>query len=96
MIPEEIFKRRRNHNNTPESTLLIIANFIVVSVDVTLFADKHHIYWFFWVVIGLLAVYNFFTIRRNREEFEKTAVRISYIVSIVLLVAFFFLLRLKR
>jgi heme O synthase-like polyprenyltransferase len=95
MIPEEIFKRRRNHNNTPESTLLIIANFIVVSIDVALFADKQHINWFFWVVIGLLAVYNYFTIRRNLEEFEKPAVRISYIISVVLLFALFFLLRLK-
>ena len=95
MIPEEIFKRRRNHNNTPESTLLIIANFIVVSIDVALFGDKQHINWFFWVVIGLLAVYNFFTIRRNLEEFEKPAVRISYIISVVLLFALFFLLRLK-
>ncbi len=85
MIPEEIFKRRRNHNNTPESVLLIIANFIVISVAASLFTNKDHISWFFWVTAGLLALYNFFTIRKNREEFTKPAV-IAYALSIVVLI----------
>ena len=92
MIPEEVFKRRRRHNNTPESILLIIANFIVVSVSVALFTDKKHVGWFFWVVIGLLAVYNFYTIRRNREEYNKITI-ISYIISIAVLCLLFFLLK---
>ena len=91
IIPEEVFKRRRQHNNTPESTLLIIANFIVVAIATSLFADKNHVSWFFWVVIGLLAVYNFFTIRKNREEFFTKAAIIAYVISIATLVGVFFL-----
>jgi heme O synthase-like polyprenyltransferase len=92
MIPEEVFKRRRRHNNTPESILLIIANFIVVSISLALFTAKHHVGWFFWVVIGLLAVYNFFTIRRNREEYNKITI-IAYLISIIVLCLLFFLLK---
>ena len=91
MIPEELYKRRPGHNNTPESTLLIIANFIVIAVATSLFANKNHISWFFWVVVGLLAVYNFFTIRKNREEFFTKAAIIAYILSIVILIGVFFL-----
>jgi len=91
MIPEEVFKRRPGHNNTPESTLLIIANFIVVAIATSLFASKDHVSWFFWVIIGLLAVYNFFTIRKNREEFLTKAAIIAYVISIATLVAVFFL-----
>ncbi|HEY2583558.1 MAG TPA: hypothetical protein VGI43_17230 [Mucilaginibacter sp.] len=91
MIPEEVFKRRRRHNNTPESILLIIANFMVVSVAIALFTDKRHINWFFWVVISLLALYNFYTIRRNREEFGARNIIISFSISIVVLVILFFL-----
>ena len=93
IIPEEVFKRRRNHNNTPESVLLIIANFIVVSIDITLFAGHKSINWFFWVVLGFLALYNFYTIRRNREEFSNKGILISYIISLLVLVGVFFLFR---
>jgi hypothetical protein len=92
MLPDEVYKRRQRHNNTPESILLIIANFIVVSVDITLFANKKHVHWFFWVIIGVLALYNFFVIRKNREEFNKFII-ISYVVSIFVLIAFFFFFR---
>jgi hypothetical protein len=95
MIPEEVFKRRRQHNNTPESTLLIIANFIVVAIATSLFAGKDHVSWFFWVVIGLLAVYNFFTIRKNREEFFTKAAIIAYVISVATLIGVFFLYTLK-
>jgi len=93
IIPEEVFKRRRNHNNTPESVLLIIANFIVLSVDITLFASHKSINWFFWVVLGFLALYNFYTIRRNREEFSNKGILISYIISLLVLIGVFFLFR---
>jgi nicotinamide riboside transporter PnuC len=93
MIPEELFKRRPRHNNTPESTLLILANFIVICAATSLFTTKTHINWFFWVVVGLLGVYNFFTIRRNREEFENKFVQISYVISTLVLVGLFFLLK---
>jgi hypothetical protein len=85
MITNEAFKRRRQHNNTPESVLLIIANFIVVSAADTLFSDHHTLNWFFWVVIGCLALYNFFTIRKNYEIFNKVD-KIAYISSIPVLI----------
>ena len=92
MIPDEVFKRRPGHNNTPESILLIIANFIVVSVANALCVSDHHIHWFFWIIIGLLAVYNFFTIRKNYEEYNKMTI-IAYIVSLVVLIALVFVLQ---
>jgi len=93
MIPDELFKRRPRHNNTPESTLLILANFIVVCLATSLFTSKTNINWFFWVVVGVLAIYNFFTIRRNREEFGNKIVLVSYIVSTLVLVGLFFILK---
>ena len=91
-LPEEVFKRRRNHNNTPESVLLILANYIVIFASSILLADKKHINPFFWVVVATLAVYNFFTIRRNREEFQGVTL-ISYIVSVLILIGVFFFLK---
>jgi hypothetical protein len=92
MIPEEIFKRRRNHNNTPESVLLIIANCIVFSAAIGLFTDQRHVSWVFWVVLGVLALYNFYSIRRNREEYTRTNI-IAYVISLVVLCLMFFLLK---
>ncbi len=94
ILPEEVFKRRQRHNNTPESTLLIIANFIVVAVDESLFVTHKHVAWFFWVVLAFLALYNFFTIRRHREEFTKVDV-IAFAISIAVLIATFFLILYK-
>jgi predicted permease len=91
MIPDELFKRRPRHNNTPASVMLIIANFIVTAAALSLFADKDHVNWFFWVIEAGLAVYNFFTIRRNREEFENKGILYSYLFSLALLVVVFFL-----
>jgi hypothetical protein len=65
----------------------------VVALDTALFTDKDHINWFFWVVLAILAWYNFYIIRRNREEFEDKITRISYIVNLGLLVVLFFLFR---
>jgi hypothetical protein len=93
MIPEEIFKRRPRHNNTPASVLLIITNFIVTAGALSLFANKDNVNWFFWVIEAGLGLYNFFTIRRNREEFENKGILYSYVFSLVLLVAVFFLFR---
>ena len=95
MVPDDVFKRRRNHNNTPQSVLLIIANFIVVSLALTLFTDKTHINWFFWIVVALLAFYNFYTIRRYRDEFNKPTI-IAYCISLATLIALFFVFRAKQ
>jgi len=94
VLPEETFKfkRRRNHNNTPQSILLIITNFIVVSLGVTFCSTPKHIHWFFWVIGGLLAVYNVYTVRRNVHEFNKPTT-IAYGISVVVLVALVFILK---
>ncbi len=93
MLPEEVFKRRPRHNNTPDSIILVIANYVVVALATTLFTDKEHIGWFFWVVIAILAWYNYYTIRRNTEEFSNRVTLISYIVNLFILFGFFFLFR---
>jgi 4-hydroxybenzoate polyprenyltransferase len=93
MVPGEVFKRRRRHNNTPESLLLIIANFIVIAAALTLYTN-HPLNWFFWVILACLAVYNVYTIRRNREDYNRITI-IAYVVSLLVLIAMFFLLRLK-
>ncbi|MCD8740659.1 hypothetical protein LT679_08615 [Mucilaginibacter roseus] len=92
MVPEQLFKRRPQHNNTPEMLMLIIVNFIVFAVSVQVFAMCSKINSFFWVVLGFLALYNFYTIRRNREELDRVRI-IAYVVSLVVMVALFFLFR---
>ena len=93
MIPEEIFKRRRNHNNTPESILLIITNYIVVAASLAFFSGQGKVSWFFWIIIAFLALYNVYTIRRNREEYSNKATTVAYIISLVALVVVFFLVK---
>ena len=92
MIPEEVFKRR--HFGTPEAISLIVTNYIVVVVAIEIFADCQQINWFFWVILGLLAAYNFYKVRLNPEIFTKKNL-IVHGISIVLLLVVFFLLRYK-
>ncbi|RVU01873.1 hypothetical protein EOD41_07915 [Mucilaginibacter limnophilus] len=92
MIPEEFYKRRPRHNNTPETTLLIITNFVVFAVATQLFAMCDTINKFYWIVLGCLLLYNFFVISKNREEFDKPRL-IAFVLSIVALIGLFFLMR---
>lgn len=94
-IPEELFKRRSQHNNTPQSFFLITVNYVVVCLAVSFFAKCDHIHWFFWVCLGLLAVYNFFNIRRNRSEYNKIQI-IAYLLSLAGLVLLAILLKVKN
>jgi hypothetical protein len=89
MIPEEIYKRRRRHNNTPQYALLIIANFVTCCA---LFSLNPNINWFFFAVIAGLAVYNYFIIRRHIHEFTRQVV-IAYAVSLVGILILFFATR---
>ncbi|MEO8886744.1 MAG: hypothetical protein ABI367_11820 [Mucilaginibacter sp.] len=72
--------------------LLVLTNYIVLAVAISLFTSCNHINWFFWVIAGFLALYNFFNIRRNREEYTRVVI-ISYITGIILLfgVAFYWI-----
>ncbi|WP_299515466.1 hypothetical protein [Mucilaginibacter sp.] len=89
MISDDIFKRRRNHNNTPKPVLLIITNYIVCCA---LFTLDNKINWFFGLTLILFAIYNYFNIRRNREDYNKVNI-IAYIISLLGLVALYFLAR---
>lgn len=84
------FKRR--HYGTPQSTTLIIANYVVFAVILTFTAGKTG--WFFWIAIGLLALYNFFNIRKDRAAYNKPRI-IAYVISIVTMAALFFLFKYK-
>jgi 4-hydroxybenzoate polyprenyltransferase len=92
MLPEELYKRR--HFGTPQSLLLIVVNYVVMAVAIEIFALCTKINWFFWVVVALLALYNYFTIRRNREEYGRNNI-IGYAVSIAGIILMFVLFRIK-
>jgi threonine/homoserine efflux transporter RhtA len=92
MLPDEVYKRRPNHNNTPESIILIVTNYIVFAVATQLFAACTKIGTFFWVIIAALALYNFFNIRKNREDYGKPQV-IAYVISVAGMFLLFFLMR---
>lgn len=85
LTQQNVFKRRPEHRNTSEALKLVIANFIVISAGEALCFNPHHISWFFWIIVGALAIYNFFSIRKNLEVYSKTD-RITYVVSTVVMV----------
>ena len=89
MIPEELYKRRRRHDNTPTYIILIITNYIVLSVFTSFAVSCGKVHWFFWLVTGLLALYNFFSIRRNREEYTKPII-IAYLASLLIIAGVLF------
>jgi len=88
MDPKGLFNRRRKHNNTPKSMLLILANYVVVLVSTSLFTSCTHINAFFWVIIAGMVVYNYFDVRRYHEEYNKITI-IAYVISVVVLIALF-------
>ncbi|MES2064066.1 MAG: hypothetical protein V4456_19235 [Bacteroidota bacterium] len=89
MLPDNLYKRRRNHNNTPPSLLLIFTNCIVLAVLIQMFIGCSTINNFFWIAIGVLALYNVYTIRRNREEYNTLNI-IIYVASILFMVFLFY------
>jgi hypothetical protein len=48
--------------------------------------------WFFWTVLILLAVYNYFNIRRFHEEYNKITI-IAYLISLAGLILLYLLMR---
>ena len=89
MLPEGIYKRRKNHNNTPPTVLLVITNCIVLAVLIQLFTGCNAINNFFWGALAILALYNVYTIRRNPDEYNWINA-VLYIVSILLMIVLFF------
>ena len=89
MLPEGLYKRRRNHNNTPPTVLLVLTNCIVLALLIQAFTGCNSINNFFWVAIAALALYNVYSIRRNREVYNRMNV-IIYVLSIAFMVFLFF------
>ena len=83
----ELFTRRPRHNKTPKYVLLIIANYVVCCALFTLDVKLN---WFFFITLGLLAIYNYFNIRRNIEEYTRQIV-IAYSISLLGLILLFIL-----
>ena len=80
MEQKPIFTRR--HFGNPQIFNVIVTNYAVVFFGLAIFVNaQHHINWFFWVVMGLLAAYNVFSIYRHREEINKVSI-IAYIVGL--------------
>ena len=92
MLPDDLYKRR--HYGTPQSTLLIMANYVVFAVDISLFGSSATINSFFWIVLGVLAIYNFANIRKDREQYNRSRI-IAYAISLALMVFLFILFRLQ-
>lgn len=80
MEQKPIFNFKRRHYGTPESFTLITTNYIVLAIGLAIFTNSQHkIHWFFWIILGLLAVYNVWDIYRYREEYNRIAI-IAYII----------------
>jgi amino acid transporter len=89
MLPEGLYKRRKSHNNTPPTVLLVLTNCIVLALLIQAFTGCTSINNFFWVAIAALALYNVYTIRRNPDEYNMKNV-IVYFGSIGFMVFLFF------
>jgi hypothetical protein len=89
MAQGDIFNRRRRHSNTPKYALLIITNFAVCGA---LFTLTTKINWFFILSLVLLAVYNYYTIRRNIEEYTKPII-IANLITFIAIVLLYFVAR---
>ncbi|HEX3387389.1 MAG TPA: hypothetical protein VHS53_19470, partial [Mucilaginibacter sp.] len=62
-----IFKRR--HFGNPQVFNLIVTNYAVVFFGLAIFNSSHHkVHWFFWIIAGLLGVWNVYSIYKHREE----------------------------
>ncbi|HWZ36107.1 MAG TPA: hypothetical protein VNW51_08120 [Mucilaginibacter sp.] len=85
----DLFTRRPRYSKTPKYVLLIIANYVVCCALFTLDVKFN---WFFFLTIGLLAVYNYFNIRRNIEEYTRQIV-IAYGISLLGLILLLILAR---
>jgi hypothetical protein len=81
MKPEVVFKDR---NYSQQSLIsLITANYIVFAIGVQACADCSRVHWFLWVILAGLALYNYYTIKRNIDEFSEKRTQIIYVISIL-------------
>lgn len=81
MKPEIVFKDRNYSQQALIS--LITANYIVFAIGVQATVNCERVHWFLGVIMAGLIWYNYYTIRRNHEEFEEKKTQIIYGVSIL-------------
>lgn len=80
MDQKPVFKRR--HFGNPAVFNILVTNYVVAAFGLAIFVNSQHkLYWFFWVVMGGVAVYNVFALYKNREELDKVSV-IAYIIGL--------------
>ncbi len=90
MLPENVFKNRNYSSQAVVS--LITVNYIVFALAVQVLVSCTAINWFFWIVLAGLAAYNYFTIRRNIDEFNDRRIKITYFISVAGLAIIYYLL----
>ncbi|MFB9842171.1 hypothetical protein [Mucilaginibacter ginsenosidivorans] len=80
MDQKPVFRRR--HFGNPAVFNILVTNYVVAAFGLAIFVNSQHkLYWFFWVVMGGVAVYNVFALYKNREELDKVSV-IAYIIGL--------------
>jgi uncharacterized protein with PQ loop repeat len=89
MATGDIFNRKRRHTKTPKYAMLIITNFAVCGALFTLTTKLN---WFFILSLVLLGVYNYYTIRRNIDEYNKPVI-IANVVTFAAIVLLYFVAR---
>jgi len=88
--PENLF---RDRNYSQQSLVsLITANYIVFAIAVQASVNCERVHWFLWIVLAGLAVYNYFTIKRNIDEFSEKRTQIIYGLSMLGLALLYYLL----
>jgi len=88
--PENLF---RDRNYSQQSLVsLITANYIVFAIAVQASVNCERVHWFLWIVLAGLAVYNYFTIKRNIDEFSEKKTQIIYGLSMLGLALLYYLL----
>jgi hypothetical protein len=88
--PETIFKDR--NYSQPSLISLITANYIVFAVMIQFTVDCARVHWFLWVSLAGLALYNYYTIKRNIDEFSEKRTQIIYVASIAGMALLYYLL----
>ncbi|WP_345954873.1 hypothetical protein [Mucilaginibacter sp. PAMB04168] len=88
--PQNYFKDR--HYSLQALVSLTTANYIIFALGVQACVNCERVHWFFWLILAGLAWYNYYTIRRNLEEFEEKRTQIIYGISLAGLGLLYYLL----
>ncbi|MVN90252.1 hypothetical protein [Mucilaginibacter aquatilis] len=88
--PDSVFKDR--HYSLQALISLTTVNYIVFALLVQVCVNCERVHWFLWVGMAGLAWYNYYTIRRNTEEFEEKKTQIIYAISLLGMALLYYLL----